>query len=125
VPARVPEGECTRTHAHARTHDRQRTPHRTPMMHPCSLGVSACVRGRMISRVQEFPNKPPVMTFLTKGFWHPNVYKDGKVCISILHEAKADEFNTQEKMSEKWRPILGVEVRGSEDARRQGDAETP
>lgn len=32
---------------------------------------------------------------------HPNVYKDGKVCISILHEAKADEFNTQEKMSEK------------------------
>lgn len=30
-----------------------------------------------------------------------SVYKDGKVCISILHEAKADEFNTQEKMSEK------------------------
>ena len=24
------------------------------------------------------------------------------MCISILHEAKADEFNTQEKMSEKW-----------------------
>ena len=38
------------------------------------------------------------------------VYKDGKVCISILHEAKADEFNTQEKMSEKWRPILGPEA---------------
>jgi ubiquitin-conjugating enzyme E2 G1 len=49
------------------------------------------------------------MTF-TKGFWHPNVYKDGRVCISILHEAKPDEFNTQEKMSEKWRPILGVEA---------------
>jgi len=30
------------------------------------------------------------------------VYKDGKVCISILHEAKPDEFNQQEKMSEKW-----------------------
>jgi ubiquitin-conjugating enzyme E2 G1 len=41
---------------------------------------------------------------------HPNVYKDGRVCISILHEAKADEFNQQEKMSEKWRPILGVEA---------------
>jgi hypothetical protein len=50
---------------------------------------------------KEYPNKPPVMTFTTKGFWHPNVYKDGKVCISILHEAKADEFNQQEKMSEK------------------------
>jgi ubiquitin-conjugating enzyme E2 G1 len=58
----------------------------------------------------EYPNKPPTMTFTTKGFWHPNVYKDGRVCISILHEAKADEFNQQEKMSEKWRPILGVEA---------------
>jgi len=38
------------------------------------------------------------------------VYKDGRVCISILHEAKADEFNQQEKMSEKWRPILGPEA---------------
>ena len=36
------------------------------------------------------------------------VYKDGKVCISILHEAKEDQFNELEKMSEKWRPILGV-----------------
>jgi len=49
------------------------------------------------------------MRFITPGFWHPNVYKDGTVCISILHEAKEDAFNTQEAMSEKWRPILGVE----------------
>lgn len=34
--------------------------------------------------------------------------QDGKVCISILHEAKEDQFNQQEQMSEKWRPILGV-----------------
>jgi len=59
---------------------------------------------------KEYPNKPPVMHFKTPGFWHPNVYKDGKVCISILHEAKEDEFNTEEKMSEKWRPILGIEA---------------
>lgn len=59
---------------------------------------------------KEYPNKPPVMTFTTPGFWHPNVYKDGKVCISILHEAVEDEFNSQEKMSEKWRPILGIEA---------------
>lgn len=49
------------------------------------------------------------MRFTTPNFWHPNVHKDGRVCISILHEAKLDEFNQQEKMSEKWRPILGVE----------------
>jgi len=38
------------------------------------------------------------------------VYPDGRVCISILHEAKQDVFNQQEKMSEKWRPILGVRI---------------
>ena len=40
----------------------------------------------------------------------PLVCRDGRVCISILHEAKHDETNVQEKMSEKWRPILGVEA---------------
>jgi len=59
---------------------------------------------------KEYPNKPPVMKFATPGFWHPNVYKDGTVCISILHEAKENKFNEQEQMSEKWRPILGVEA---------------
>lgn len=63
-----------------------------------------------LSFPKEYPNKPPVMKFTTPGFWHPNVYADGTVCISILHEAKVDEFNEQEKMSEKWRPILGVEA---------------
>jgi len=66
---------------------------------PCSLSFP-----------KEYPNKPPIMKFQTAGFLHPNVYPDGKVCISILHEAKEDQFNQQEKMSEKWRPILGVEA---------------
>jgi ubiquitin-conjugating enzyme E2 G1 len=57
-----------------------------------------------------YPDKPPTMHFTTKGFFHPNVYPDGKVCISILHEAKEDVFNQQEQMSEKWRPVLGVEA---------------
>lgn len=50
---------------------------------------------------------PPKMKFLTK-MWHPNIYKDGKVCISILHAPEIDQFNEQEKLSEKWRPVLGV-----------------
>jgi len=58
----------------------------------------------------EYPNKPPVMKFTTPGFWHPNVYANGTVCISILHEAKEDKFNEHESMSEKWRPIIGVEA---------------
>jgi len=58
----------------------------------------------------EFPSKPPTMIFTTPGFWHPNVYKDGKVCISILHEAKEDAFNQRESIDEKWRPILSIEA---------------
>lgn len=56
----------------------------------------------------EFPNLPPTMTFMS-DMWHPNVYPDGKVCISILHPPGVDEFNTQETAEERWRPILGVE----------------
>ena len=48
------------------------------------------------------------MTF-TSEMWHPNVYEDGKVCISILHPPGEDEFNSQETADERWRPILGVE----------------
>eukprot|EP00286_Rhodomonas_abbreviata_P000679 CAMPEP_0181290298 /NCGR_PEP_ID=MMETSP1101-20121128/1340_1 /TAXON_ID=46948 /ORGANISM="Rhodomonas abbreviata, Strain Caron Lab Isolate" /LENGTH=167 /DNA_ID=CAMNT_0023394575 /DNA_START=61 /DNA_END=564 /DNA_ORIENTATION=+ len=56
----------------------------------------------------DFPNAPPVMTFTTK-IWHPNVYEDGKVCISILHPPGEDQFNEHESATERWRPILGVE----------------
>lgn len=31
-----------------------------------------------------YPNMPPTMVFTNK-VWHPNVYPDGTVCISILH----------------------------------------
>jgi ubiquitin-conjugating enzyme E2 G1 len=56
----------------------------------------------------DFPNMPPTMTFVS-DMWHPNVYEDGKVCISILHPPGEDEFNSQESADERWRPILGVE----------------
>lgn len=57
---------------------------------------------------KDFPNMPPTMTFMSE-MWHPNVYPDGKVCISILHPPGEDEFNQQESAEERWRPILGVE----------------
>jgi len=53
----------------------------------------------------DYPNSPPKMKFLS-DFWHPNVYPDGSVCISILHVP--DPLNPQE-MNECWRPVLSVE----------------
>ena len=56
---------------------------------------------------QTYPNNPPKMKFITP-IWHPNIYKNGEVCISILHEPEFDQFNEMETMDEKWRPVLGV-----------------
>jgi ubiquitin-conjugating enzyme E2 R len=40
-------------------------------------------------------------------FWHPNVYKDGRVCISILHTP--DPLNPSEA-SHCWSPVQRVET---------------
>lgn len=38
------------------------------------------------------------------------VYPTGEVCISILHPPVEDPLNPQEKLSEKWNPILTMEA---------------
>ncbi len=40
--------------------------------------------------------------------WHPNVYPDGTVCISILHAPGQDEYG-YEDASERWSPVHSVE----------------
>eukprot|EP01029_Cantina_marsupialis_P027783 TRINITY_DN773995_c0_g1_i1.p1 TRINITY_DN773995_c0_g1~~TRINITY_DN773995_c0_g1_i1.p1 ORF type:complete len:169 (+),score=51.59 TRINITY_DN773995_c0_g1_i1:69-575(+) len=57
----------------------------------------------------DFPDNPPKMTFTT-DMWHPNIYSDGRVCISILHSPGVDETNPFETAAERWRPVLGVEA---------------
>lgn len=54
-----------------------------------------------------YPNEPPVLRF-TSDFWHPNVYADGRVCISILHPPGEDSYG-YEQASERWLPIHTVE----------------
>ena len=44
----------------------------------------------------------------TSPLWHPNIYPDGKVCISILHSPGEDRFG-YEKASERWSPVQRVE----------------
>ena len=55
----------------------------------------------------DYPNNPPNMIFKSK-MWHPNIYSDGKVCISILHAPGVDSMNAAERPEERWRPSLGV-----------------
>ncbi|EXB58132.1 Ubiquitin-conjugating enzyme E2 7 [Morus notabilis] len=50
-----------------------------------------------------YPNSPPTVRF-TSEIWHPNVYSDGKVCISILHPP-GDDPNGYELASERWSPV--------------------
>lgn len=57
---------------------------------------------------QDYPLKPPTMTFITE-MWHPNIYKDGKVCISILHAPGNDEFGYEQSF-ERWSPVHTVET---------------
>eukprot|EP00211_Chloroparvula_japonica_P009429 CAMPEP_0119132320 /NCGR_PEP_ID=MMETSP1310-20130426/11777_1 /TAXON_ID=464262 /ORGANISM="Genus nov. species nov., Strain RCC2339" /LENGTH=168 /DNA_ID=CAMNT_0007122947 /DNA_START=69 /DNA_END=572 /DNA_ORIENTATION=- len=56
---------------------------------------------------KEYPNMPPKLIINTP-FWHPNVYKDGTVCISILHPPGDDKYG-YEKASERWSPVQTVE----------------
>ncbi|KAG2592832.1 hypothetical protein PVAP13_5NG583700 [Panicum virgatum] len=43
----------------------------------------------IMSFPQNYPNSPPSVRF-TSEMWHPNVYPDGRVCISILHPPGED-----------------------------------
>jgi ubiquitin-conjugating enzyme E2 G1 len=46
--------------------------------------------------------------------WHPNVYDDGRVCISILHSAGDDPMG-YETAAERWSPVHTVRAkRGGE-----------
>eukprot|EP00736_Rhodelphis_marinus_P008442 Rmarinus@m.18293 len=56
---------------------------------------------------KDYPNNPPQLKF-TSEMWHPNVYRDGRVCISILHPPGDDSFG-YEHAEERWRPIHTVE----------------
>ncbi|PKU34996.1 ubiquitin-conjugating enzyme e2 g1 [Limosa lapponica baueri] len=57
---------------------------------------------------KDYPLRPPKMKFITE-IWHPNVDKNGDVCISILHEPGEDKYG-YEKPEERWLPIHTVET---------------
>ncbi|KAJ5981215.1 hypothetical protein N7499_001771 [Penicillium canescens] len=54
-----------------------------------------------------YPYAPPEFRF-RKPLHHPNIYPDGKLCISILHAPGEDEMSG-ELASERWSPAQRVE----------------
>ncbi|PAV15726.1 ubiquitin-conjugating enzyme [Pyrrhoderma noxium] len=58
-----------------------------------------------------FPSDYPLSPFKMKfdpPLFHPNVYPDGTVCISILH-TPGDDPTHYEQASERWSPVQSVE----------------
>jgi len=53
----------------------------------------------------DYPFKPPEPKFTTKTY-HPNIYPDGKICLSILNSVQDETGYFKE--SELWTPALGI-----------------
>lgn len=56
---------------------------------------------------KNYPYSPPDFRF-TSPLWHPNVYPDGRICISILH-APGEDIMSGEAAGERWSPAQRVE----------------
>lgn len=56
---------------------------------------------------EEYPYQPPKFRFLIP-IYHPNIYPDGQLCISILHRP-GEDLMSGEEASERWSPLQGVE----------------
>jgi ubiquitin-conjugating enzyme E2 R len=56
---------------------------------------------------KNYPYSPPDFRFV-RPLWHPNVYPDGRLCISILH-APGEDATSGELASERWSPAQRVE----------------
>ena len=50
----------------------------------------------------DYPHSPPVLTFLSNGDnirFNPNLYRNGKVCISLLNTWKGDQWTSCQSIS--------------------------
>lgn len=56
---------------------------------------------------EDYPYQPPRFRFLIP-IYHPNIYPDGQLCISILHRP-GEDLMSGEEASERWSPLQGAE----------------
>jgi ubiquitin-conjugating enzyme E2 R len=76
------------------------------VLNPDSLYYGGYFKARM-SFPRNYPYEPPKLSF-ERPLWHPNVYPDGRLCISILHTPGEDAMSG-EMAGERWSPVQRVE----------------
>jgi len=76
------------------------------ILNPDSLYYGGYLKAKM-SFPKNYPYVPPDFQFI-RSIYHPNIYKDGKLCISILHPPGEDEMSG-ETAAERWSPAQRVE----------------
>ncbi|KIW89673.1 uncharacterized protein Z519_09829 [Cladophialophora bantiana CBS 173.52] len=76
------------------------------VINPDSLYYGGYFKAQM-SFPRDYPYKPPDFRF-SKPLWHPNIYADGRLCISILH-APGEDIMSGESAGERWSPAQRVE----------------
>eukprot|EP00656_Telonema_subtile_P052962 TRINITY_DN7524_c0_g1_i1.p1 TRINITY_DN7524_c0_g1~~TRINITY_DN7524_c0_g1_i1.p1 ORF type:complete len:270 (+),score=51.01 TRINITY_DN7524_c0_g1_i1:186-995(+) len=55
-----------------------------------------------------YPMDPPSVQFVSDIF-HPNIYRDGKVCMSTLQNPAPAHLEANSDPLMNWRPVLGIE----------------
>ncbi|PSN71582.1 hypothetical protein BS50DRAFT_631515 [Corynespora cassiicola Philippines] len=77
------------------------------VLNPDSLYYGGYFKARM-TFPKNYPYSPPDFKF-TRPLYHPNIYPDGRLCISILH-APGDDEMSGELAAERWSPVQRVET---------------
>ncbi len=76
------------------------------VINPDSLYYGGYFKAKM-TFPSNYPFSPPTFQF-NRPLYHPNIYADGKLCISILH-APGDDEMSGESAGERWSPAQRVE----------------
>ncbi|KAH7122807.1 ubiquitin-conjugating enzyme/RWD-like protein [Dendryphion nanum] len=77
------------------------------VLNPDSLYYGGYFKAKM-SFPKNYPYSPPDFKFI-RPLYHPNIYPDGRLCISILH-APGDDEMSGELAAERWSPVQRVET---------------
>jgi ubiquitin-conjugating enzyme E2 G1 len=78
-----------------------------PFMSLSNANICVLLGGNFRARLSfppSYPHMPPSLTFQDPIPFHPNIYENGKLCISILHPPEDDEYG-YEDASERWSPV--------------------